>query len=133
MTLLPGLPQAVEAKSKLVLEQATAALHAGDRGDAERLLRRYLLEQPLDASALTKLAELVIEENNVEEATILFRRAAGADPTNVRRLALIWHLQCYVGAQPALDEIEKLPAGLRTEFRVLAIEASCRGWIKPSV
>ena len=129
MTLLPGLPQAVEAKSKLVLEQATAALHAGDRGDAERLLRRYLLEQPLDASALTKLAELVIEENNVEEATILFRRAAGADPTNVRRLALIWHLQCYVGAQPALDEIEKLPAGLRTEFRVLAIEASCRGWI----
>ena len=60
MSHLPELLPAA-AKSKMVLEQATAALHMGDRHDAERLLRKHLLEQPRDAAALTKLAELVIE------------------------------------------------------------------------
>ena len=77
MSHLPGLLPA-QARSKLTLEQATAALHAGDRGDAERLLRRHLIEQPQDAAALDKLAELVMGEQRVEEATMLLRRAAGA-------------------------------------------------------
>ena len=51
------------------------------RVDAERLLRRHLLQHPLDAAALTKLASLVIAEQAVEEATILLRRAAGIEPT----------------------------------------------------
>ena len=123
---VPGLLPAA-ARSKLALEQATAALNAGDRGDAERLLRKHLLEQPQDAAALAKLAELVIGEHHVEEATMLLRRAAGADPTAVRRMALICHLHCYIGAQPALEEIEKLPPGLRTDLNVLAIEAACQG------
>ena len=118
-------PQA--AKSKLVLEQATASLQAGDRGDAERLLRKHLLEQPMDAAVMAKLAELAVGQMQVEEATMLLRRAAGAEPTPARRIALIRHLQKFVGARPTLDEIEELPAGLRASFDVLAIEAATRG------
>jgi hypothetical protein len=111
----------------LVLEQATAALRAGDRGDAARLLRGHLLQQPLDAAALTKLASLVIAEQGVEEATMLLRRAAGVEPTGVRRMALVCHLHRYVSAQAALDEINKLPAGDRCNLNVLAIESDCLG------
>jgi tetratricopeptide (TPR) repeat protein len=109
------------------LQQATAALQAGDAGDAERLLRRHLLEQPADAAALTKLAELAIRKNHVEEATALLRRAASADPTPPRRLALIAHLQRFVGANVALAEITTLPPGMRGAFAVLAMEAAARG------
>lgn len=123
---VPTLPSAA-ARSKLVLEQATIALHSGDRGDAERLLRKHLLEQPQDAMALAKLAELAISERHVEEATMLLRRAAAADPSAARLMALIWHLQFYVGAQPALEEIEKLPMSQRKSPNLLAIEATCRG------
>jgi tetratricopeptide (TPR) repeat protein len=111
----------------LILEQVTAALHAGDRGDAERLLRRHLLDQPQDAAALTKLAELVTKEQRIEEGTMLLRRAAGADPTDEHRLILICHLHRFVGAQPTLEEIAKLPQTLRAEPSVLAIEATCQG------
>jgi tetratricopeptide (TPR) repeat protein len=111
----------------MVLEQATAALHMGDRHDAERLLRKHLLEQPRDAAALTKLAELVIGDQRVEEATMLLRRAAAADPTDGQRMALIFYLHRWVGAQTTLEEIEKLPSTFRTEPNVLAIEAACRG------
>jgi tetratricopeptide (TPR) repeat protein len=116
-------------KSKLAVEQAVAALRAGDAGDAERVLRKHLLEYPQDAAALTKLAELAIDRRHIEEATILLRRAAGADPTPFQRMILIQHLQRYVGAQPVLDEIETLPPGLRTTFDVLAIEAGARGFL----
>ena len=129
MLRLPGLLPA-SAQSKLVLEQATAALNAGDRGDAERLLRRHLLEQPQDAAALTKLAEMVIGEQQVEEATMLLRRAAGADPTAVRRMGLICHLYRYVGAEPALEEIERLPPSSRTSLEIMAIEAACQGSLR---
>jgi tetratricopeptide (TPR) repeat protein len=126
MSHLPGLFP-TPAGSDLVLEQATAALQAGDRGDAERLLRRHLLQQPFDAAALAKLAALVIAEQGVEEATILLRRAAGLEPTAARRMALISHLHRYVSAQTALEEIEKLPPGLRSNLDVLAIESDCLG------
>lgn len=109
------------------MEQATAALQVGDRGDAERLLRGHLLEQPLDAAALTKLAALVIADQRVEEATMLLRRAAGIEPTAARRMALICHLHRYVSAQSTFEEIEKLPPGLRCNLNVLAIESDCLG------
>ena len=48
------------SRSKLVLEQAVASLQSGDLADAERLLRKHLLEQPQDSAALTKLAELAM-------------------------------------------------------------------------
>lgn len=119
---LKGLPG-----SPLMLEQATQALNAGDRRDAERLLRRHLLERPRDALVLGKLAELVMGELRIEEATMLLRRAAGADPTAERRLALICHAHCHIGPQCALDEIGNLPSSLRTDLKVLAIEAACHG------
>ena len=129
MLRLPGLLPAA-AKSKLVLEQATAALNVGDRGDAERLLRKHLLEQPQDAAALTKLAELVVGAQQVEEATMLLRRAAGADPAAARRMALICHMYRYVGAEPALEEIERMPPSLRINREVLAVEAACHGSLR---
>jgi Tfp pilus assembly protein PilF len=123
-------PSLAAAKSKLVLEQATAALQAGDRGDAERLLRKHMLEQPKDAAVLSKLGDLAMDVGQVEEATVLLRRAAGAEPTPQRRLVLIRHLQIYVGAQQAIEEIEALPPGLRDSFEVLAIEAAVRGFLR---
>ena len=126
MSHLPGFLSSA-AKSGLALEQATAALHSGDRGDAERLLRKHLLERPQDAAALAKLAGLVAEEHRIEEATMLLRRAAAADPTNEGRIALIRHLQRHADARSTLDEIGKLPTGLRTNLNVLAIEAACHG------
>ena len=122
----PALPLDA-AKSKLVLEQAILALQAGDRGDAERLLRKHLLDQPQDAAALTKLAELAIDQRHIEEATALLRRASGADPTFAQRLALIRHLQQFVGAEAVIREIEGLPSAMRGSFDILAIEAAMRG------
>jgi tetratricopeptide (TPR) repeat protein len=115
------------AKSKLVLEQATAALQAGDSADAERLLRKHLLEQPRDAAALAKLAELAVAQRHVEQATVLLRRAAGADPSPQRLMALINHLQKFGSAEIALREIEALPPNVRTSFDALAVEAAMRG------
>src|SRR5574338_1661201 len=93
-------------KSRLAVEQATAALRAGNRGDAEWSLRRHLVEQPEDGAAIAKLAEIVLDEGRVEEATILLRRAAAAEPTPERQMALINHLQMYVCAELVLVEIE---------------------------
>ena len=124
-----GFSQAA-AKSKLVLEQATASLQAGDRGDAERLLRKHLLEQPKDAAVLAKLAELAMDIGQVEEATVLLRRAVGAQSTPEMRLMLIRHLQFFVGAQQAIEEIETLPPGLRDSLDVLAIEAALCGFLR---
>jgi tetratricopeptide (TPR) repeat protein len=123
-----GRPQAI-AKSKLVLEQATASLQAGDRGDAERLLRKHMSEQPDDAAVLAKLAELAMDVGHVEEATVLLRRAAGADPSPESRVKLIQHLQHFVGAEQTLDEIEALPLDVRGTLDVLAIEAAVRGFL----
>jgi tetratricopeptide (TPR) repeat protein len=114
-------------KSKLVLEQATAALQVGDPGDAERTLRKHLLEQPHDAAALAKLAELAIDQRHVEEATVLLRRAAGADPSPHRLMALVNHLQKFAGAEITIREIEALPPHVRTSFDAQAIEAALRG------
>ncbi|MFL6852217.1 MAG: sulfotransferase [Sphingomicrobium sp.] len=127
MLPFPAGPMSAAAKSKLVLEQAIAALQAGDSGDAERLLRRHLLDQPRDAAALAKLADLAIDRRNVEEATGLLRRAAAADNSLPCRLALIRHLQQFVGAQATLSEIETLPPHFRGKFEILAIEAAARG------
>ncbi len=123
-------PTQAAAKSKLVLEQATASLQAGNRGDAERLLRKHILERPKDAEVLDKLADLALDVGHVEEATGFLRRAVGADPTPERQLILIRHLHRYVGAEQTLEEIETLPPGLRGSLDVLAIEAAVRGFLR---
>ena len=120
---LPAPP----ARSKLAREQAAAALQSGDAGDAERLLRKHLLEQPADAEALTMLAALKVDQRQIEEATALLRRAAGADPSPQRQIALIRHFQAHVGAELALKEIESLPPGARLSFDMQATEAAMLG------
>jgi tetratricopeptide (TPR) repeat protein len=122
--------QALSAlKSSLVLEQATDSLRAGNPSDAEWTLRRHLLEAPEDAAVLAKLAELVLGRNQIDEATILLRRAASSDPSRERQMTLIRHLQKHVGALQVLSEIEALPADMRNEFDVLAIESAMYGFL----
>jgi len=115
------------ARSKLTREQAAAAVQAGDAGDAERLLRKHLLEQPADADALAMLAAIKVDQCHIEEATALLRRAAGADPGPQRQFALIRHFQTHVGAGLALKEIESLPPGARLTFDMQATEAAMLG------
>ncbi len=120
-----GFP--VANKSRIALDCAVAALRAGDLLEAQRLLRERLAEDPNDAGALAKLAEIAIDQRRIEEATILLRRAAVADPSPARRLAVIRYLQAFAGPEPALREIESLPVQIRSSFDVQAIEAAMLG------
>ena len=115
------------ARSKLIREQAAAALRAGDAGDAERLLRKHLLDQPGDADGLAMLAALKVDQGQVEEATALLRRAANADPSPARQVALIRHFQQFVGAALALREVLALPPAARLSFDMQATEAAMLG------
>ena len=44
-------------------------------------------------------------------------------------MTFIRHLQQYIGARPVLNEIEALPADMRNEFDVLAIESAMHGYL----
>src|SRR5215211_4102394 len=99
-----SVQQRSQMKSKLALDFAVAALRAGDSNEAQRLLRQRLLEDPRDAAALSKLSEMAIAERRIEEATILLRRAADAEPTLERCLAIARHLHEFAGPGAALYE-----------------------------
>jgi tetratricopeptide (TPR) repeat protein len=109
------------------MEQAVAALRAGDPIDAERTLRKHLLSDPTDGGALTKLAEVLIDQRRINEATILLRQAVGLKPSPARRLAMVHHLNGFNGPAVALAEIESLPASMRDSFDVSALEAALLG------
>ncbi|HEU4704106.1 MAG TPA: tetratricopeptide repeat protein, partial [Sphingomicrobium sp.] len=115
------------SQSRLAVDFATAALRAGDVAEAQRLLRERLAGAPDDANAMAKLAEIAISQNNVEQATVLLRRASVANPLPARRLALVHHLHHHVGPAAALQEIEELPARLRAGFDARAMEAAASG------
>jgi len=125
--LLPAFAARSASKSKVALDFAVAALRAGDLGEARRLLHERLADDPRDANALAKLAELALEERRIEETTVLLRRAAVAEPTLQRRLALIRHLEAFCGAAAALKEIGALDEPSRHQFEVRAIEAAQLG------
>jgi predicted Zn-dependent protease len=111
-------------RSRLAIEQAVAALRMGDPVEAELTLRRHLLQQPGDADALAKLADIAVDQRRMEEAAVLLRRAASAEPSSDRQLALIGHLQAFGGPSIALRELEALPASARKSFVVRAHEAA---------
>ncbi len=111
----------------MALDFAVAALRAGDRIEAQRLLRGRLFEEPNDANALAKLAEIAIDERRIEEATVLLRRAADVDRSPVRYFTLLQHLQDRVGVEAVLREIESLPQAMRSSFDVRSIEAAAYG------
>lgn len=88
------------------------------------LLRDRILEDPSDADALSKLAEMSIDEDRIDEATVLLQRASAADPTPARRLAVLRHLHKYASPALVLQEIEQFPLELRSSFHVrVAAEA----------
>jgi Tfp pilus assembly protein PilF len=115
-----------KARSKASLGLATAALRSGNVVQARQMLQERLAQDPNDADALEKLAEIAASQRSVEEATILLRRAVAADPSVPRRLSLISHLQRNAPAL-ALSEIEQLPQAVRDEFEVRASEAAIAG------
>lgn len=125
-----GDPNSFAARSRLVLEQAVAALCAGDQMEAERTLRNHLLHAPGDAEALAKLADIASGDRRMEEATLLLRRAAAADPTAPRQFALARHLLAFAGPAVALAEIESLPASCRSTFEIRAFEATLLGMLR---
>ena len=114
-------------KSALTIEQAIAAIRAGNPADAEWSLRKHLVEQPNDAAAAAKLAEILLGRRQIEEATLLLRRAAAAEPSPERQLALIRHFQCWVGAEATLREIDALPPDMRFNPEILVTEAAMLG------
>jgi thioredoxin-like negative regulator of GroEL len=118
------LPDAAAAgrQSKLIIDLATSELRAGNGNEAQRLLRDHLLKSPRDADALVKLAEIAEENFRSEEAAVLLRRAADADPTAARFTALLRHLQARVGAAAVLAELDRVPPALRHEFDIMVEE-----------
>ena len=119
----PGRPGSPGAS----LDLAAAALREGNPAVARQMLQERLLRNPMDADALTKLAEIAASERQVDEATLLLRRAVAADPSPERRMTLVMHLQRFSNPALALKEIEALPASLRDRFDVRGIEATLHG------
>jgi tetratricopeptide (TPR) repeat protein len=125
--LRKGLNGTRAAKSKVALDFAALARRSGDRIKAQMLLRDRLAEDPADADVLTMLSDIVLEDKQVEQATVLLRRAADADPDPRRKVALIAHLQQNAFPALALDELDALPSTVRENFQVSAIEAKVLG------
>jgi len=115
-------------RSALALDQAVDALRAGDPALAERGLRARLAEDPGDAHALAKLAEVLRDCGRPRQAIHLFRRALAAAPALAGpRLALARLLHQQGQPQAALDEVERLPPPLRASAEVAALEAALLG------
>ena len=72
------------------------------------------------------LAEIALSEQSIEEATILFRRAALADPSAARATALILHLRRIGRPDLALHEIDQMPKAERETYDIKALEADAR-------
>ncbi len=115
-------PAAAAGQSRIVLDLATSELRAGNGNEAQRLLRDHLLRSPRDADALTKLAEIAEGDFRSEEAAVLLRRAADADPGAGRIIALLRHLQLHVGASAVLAELDRVPPALRHDFDIMVEE-----------
>ena len=114
--------------SALALEQAVAALRAGEPAEAERALRAHLLAEPHDAIALAKLGEIVRDHGRPRDAILLFRRALQAHPSlHPARIALARLLHGQGEPQAALDQVEHLPEAVRGSFDLRALEAALLG------
>src|SRR5918997_6291710 len=118
----PAMP-----KSRAVLNRAVAALRGGNVGQARMMLLDRLAVDPTDANALTKLAEIAVDEGLSDQATIFLRRAADADPSPQLRIALVRHLHKYGSPGMVLKEIDDLTPALRAQTEIMKIEASASG------
>ena len=120
-------PSSAARQSKLAIDFATAALRSGDLIEAERLLRGHLVKAPYDANVLAKLAEVVERDGRVEQATLLLRRAADAEPSGARYVTLLRHLWRHAGGEAILAEIAVLPPAIRGLLDVQWMEAQTFG------
>jgi tetratricopeptide (TPR) repeat protein len=116
-------------KSRAVLNRAVAALRGGNVGQARMMLLDRLAVDPTDANALTKLAEIAVDEGLSDQATIFLRRAADADPSPLFRMALVRHLHKYGSPGMVLKEIDDLTPALRAQTEIMKIEASASGLV----
>lgn len=116
-------------RSRLTLEKATLAIIAGDSLEAEQILRRHIVQVPHDSEALSKLAEIAIGDQRIDEATLLLRRAAAADPSAPRHFALARHLLAFCGPSTSLAHIKSVPETIRRTFELEAFEALLLGML----
>ena len=128
MASLAPVSRGTSDKSKLVMEQVSAALKAGQAADAERTLRQHLLLQPADLEVLAKLGDLLGEQKRDLEASIVYKRALAVAPNahNIR-LALAHLLDRMNLVEPALNEIEAIEGPLRGHFNSLTLEGALLG------
>lgn len=126
--MILGSPGAdASARSRALLDLAGAALRSGNVTQARQMLQDRLAHDPADPEALEMLADIATSQRSIEEATILLRRAVAADDSPNRRLALIDHLRRFASPALALAEVEQLPAPVRAEFEIQAMEAALAG------
>lgn len=114
-------------RSKAVIDLAIAALRGGNVSKARMLLHDRLIEDPFDAEALAKLAEIAVDEGRYDQATIFLRRAASADPSVEAQITLVRHMHKYGSPGTVLNEIENLSPAARSETAIMAIEANASG------
>lgn len=119
--------RAAADRSGLALGQARSAMRGGDQVEARRVLGERLVHAPRDAAALTLLAEIERDSGRVAEAEALLRRAAFADSSPDRHLALLEHLNRFAGPAAVIDEAGRLPEASRRLPRIRAIEAAALG------
>ncbi len=78
-TTLPELPEPDLNQRDTLHRQGLAALAAGERGEAKRVLAQALLENPLDALSHAHLAYVLLGEHDLEAAHILYSKAIELD------------------------------------------------------
>ena len=116
-------------KSKAAIDFALAAIRGGNVAKARMLLHDRLAEDPEDAFALALLAEIAVEEGQYDQAIVFRRRAATAAPVPAFQIALVRHMNKYGSPGMVLKEIEDLPAAVRDDHAVMAMEASASGLV----
>lgn len=119
--------KADNAKSRATINLAVGAIRGGNVAKARMMLHDRLLKDPDDANALTLLAEIAVDEGQIDPATVLFRRAATADPSPARRIALVRHMHKYGSPGMVLKEIADLPPAIRVEPAIMSLEAAASG------
>jgi tetratricopeptide (TPR) repeat protein len=91
-------------------------------------LRAYLLKNPRDGAALSRLGQILRAGGRFEEAAKLFRRAIETAPDrDVVRLLLAQTLQRQGAPRAALDEVTLIEGPLRQAFEVQTLEAALLG------
>jgi predicted Zn-dependent protease len=117
-------------ESTVAVEQASAAIRAGDAAEAERILRQQLLRHPDAINVLSKLGDTLVGRRRDAEAIFLFKRALALAPhADGIRFALVQALRRENYRKAALHEIEHLSQNSRASFSACTLEAALLGEI----